>query len=93
MKIDERFKNLSKILADIDQAQDIQNFMLDLCTPQEIKAMSERWEICCLLHHTRLSYREIHQKTGVSLTTIGRVARFLNNESYEGYKKVLIKGE
>jgi uncharacterized protein YerC len=28
-----------------------------------------------------LSYREIHERTAVSITTIGRVARFLNQGS------------
>jgi TrpR-related protein YerC/YecD len=66
-----------------------QRFFTDLCTPQELAAMQERWRVCQLLETSDLSYRDIHQKTGTSLTTIGRVARFLREESYKGYKLVL----
>ena len=69
-------------------------FLKDLCTPQEISALQERWRVCQLLDR-EMSYRDIHQVTGASLTTVGRVARFLKNESYQGYRSVLdkMKGE
>jgi uncharacterized protein YerC len=44
-----------------------------------------------LLEQGNLSYREIHRITGASLTTIGRVARFLKDESYNGYQVMLNK--
>ncbi|HQS84050.1 MAG: transcriptional regulator [Alphaproteobacteria bacterium 16-39-46] len=65
------------------------NFLKDLCTPQEIAALAERWRVCKLLNQGDLSYREIHRLTGASLTTIGRVARFLKDEPYHGYQKIL----
>lgn len=70
------------------------NFLKDLCTPQEAKALSERWRVCQLLAGGELSYRQIHEISGASLTTIGRVARFLKNEPYQGYSTILnrIKG-
>ena len=64
-------------------------FFHDLCTPAEITAMCERWKVAQLLDQKQLSYREIHQKTKVSLATIGRVARFLTQESYKGYRLIL----
>ncbi|ETZ04910.1 MULTISPECIES: YerC/YecD family TrpR-related protein [Holospora] len=66
------------------------NFLKDLCTPFELSALSERWQICKALSNG-LSYREIHVKLGASLTTIGRVARFLKDEPYQGYTAVLQK--
>ena len=66
-------------------------FFKDLCTPQEIKALAERWRVCQLLDQGELSYREIHAVTGVSLATIGRVARFLKDEPHQGYQFVLKK--
>ena len=71
------------------------NFFKDLCTPQELKALTERWRVCQLLNHENLSYREIHGRTGASLTTIGRVARFLKDEPYHGYRMILnrMKGD
>jgi TrpR-related protein YerC/YecD len=52
-------------------------FLRDLCTPAEIQAMADRWVIVEYLKR-RLPYREIRRLTGISLTTIGRVARFLS---------------
>ncbi len=65
------------------------NFLKDLCTPQELSSLAERWKVCRLLDQGDLSYRDIHAKTGASLTTIGRVARFLKEEPYKGYKVIL----
>ncbi len=63
--------------------------MTDLCTPGEIDDFCERWEIAQLLHQESHSYRDIAGMTGASTTTVARVARFLNQESYQGYKIVL----
>lgn len=48
----------------------------DLTTPAELEALSDRWRVVLLLAEN-LPYRAIHERTGVSVTTIGRVARFL----------------
>ena len=64
-------------------------FFRDLCTPAELEAMSQRWQIAQLLEKGDLSYREIQEKTGASLTTVGRVARFLSHESNQGYALAL----
>ena len=64
-------------------------FLKDLCTPQELEVLTERWRVCKLLHQDELSYREIHRISGASLTTIGRVARFLKIETNRGYLRVL----
>lgn len=59
-------------------------FLRDLCTPAELQALADRWAIVELLGQG-LPYREINRLTGVSVTTIGRVARFLTagNGGYE----------
>src|SRR5262245_28506539 len=51
-------------------------FFRDLCTPAELQAMADRWAVVELLQRD-LPYREIHRLTGVSVTTVGRVARYL----------------
>jgi TrpR-related protein YerC/YecD len=56
--------------------EECRNFFRDLCTPAELQAMADRWAVVELLEQG-LPYREIHKQTGVSVTTIGRVARFL----------------
>jgi len=55
--------------------EEVRQFLTDLCTPAELEAMYDRWGVVLLLEQG-MSYREISQKTGVSVTTIGRVARF-----------------
>jgi TrpR-related protein YerC/YecD len=52
------------------------NFFRDLCTPAELQAMADRWAVVECLDRG-LPYREIHRQTGVSVTTISRVARCL----------------
>lgn len=75
----------------IKNAEEMACFFKDLCTPQEIRALAERWRVCQLLNTGELSYREINQLTGASLATIGRVARFLKEEPHHGYQLVLTR--
>ena len=63
--------------------------LTDLCTPAEIRTLAERWHVARLLDRTGLSYREIHEATGVSTTTIVRVARFLKQEPHQGYRRAI----
>ena len=75
----------------LETSDEVMNFLRDLCTPQELKSLQERWEVCQLLADGELSYRQISKQTGSSTTTIGRVSRFLNDEPYKGYRKLLDK--
>ena len=54
----------------------VKAFLQDLCTPAELEAMTDRWRVVPLLQQG-MPYREIHDLTLVSVTTIGRVARTL----------------
>jgi Trp operon repressor len=91
MKNNDKNISLAKAFLLCKSEQDVENFLLDLCTPSEIKDLKERWLVCQTLYYEELSYRQIHQKLGVSLTTIGRVARFLKDEKNFGYKNILNK--
>jgi TrpR-related protein YerC/YecD len=62
-------------LRTVDECRD---FFRDLCTPAELQALADRWSVVMLLRQN-LPYREIHRLTGVSVTTIGRVARYLDH--------------
>lgn len=73
-------RNLCTALAALDSADEVRAFLRDLCTPAEIQAMADRWAVVDLLRRD-LPYREIHRRSGVSITTIGRVARFLTRGS------------
>ena len=67
--------------------RECQRFFSDLCTPAELEALVDRWAVVAHLAEGR-PYREIHDLTGVSVTTIGRVARFLSGGN-DGYRTVL----
>ena len=81
--------NLYEAILLLNNRQECENFLKDLCTPKELKDFNDRWEIAKLLDEGRLSYREIAEQTQTSLTTITRVARFLKDEPYRGYRTLL----
>jgi TrpR-related protein YerC/YecD len=83
---------ISKVLKELNSSKDIENFLLDLCTPSEIEAMEERWEVAQLLYEGKSTYRDIASKLNTSTATVTRVARFLFKETNQGYIKVLKKG-
>ena len=82
-------KNLNEALLMLKNKNEVDGFLKDLCTPAELKALEERWSVAQLLYEDNLSYREIANKLKTSTTTVTRVARFLSNEPYQGYKKLL----
>jgi TrpR-related protein YerC/YecD len=69
--------------------EEMARLLTDLCTPQEIRTLAERWHVARLLDGTDLSYRDIHDATGVSTTTIVRIARFLRQEPHQGYRAAI----
>ena len=69
--------SLYKAFLTMDKPGEVRQFLLDLCTPSELEAIVDRWWTASLLKEGR-SYRDISEITGVSVTTIGRVARYLN---------------
>lgn len=70
-------QSLYQAFLTLDTPAEVRQFLLDLCTPSELEAIVDRWWTASLLSEGK-SYREISEITGVSVTTIGRVARFLN---------------
>lgn len=60
----------------LETVDEVRAFFRDLCTPAELQAMADRWAVVALLRDG-LPYREVQRHTGVSVTTIGRVARYL----------------
>jgi TrpR-related protein YerC/YecD len=69
-------RNLAAALVTLRTPEECRSFLRDLCTPAELQAMSDRWAVVEWLKQGT-PYREIHRLTGVSVTTIGRVARYL----------------
>ena len=76
-------------LLSLRSRQELRRFLADLCTPGELKAFAERWQVARLLDEGKLTYRDIAARTGASTTTVVRVARFLNDMPHRGYRLVL----
>jgi TrpR-related protein YerC/YecD len=70
-------------------ADEMARLLADLCTPAEVRTLAERWHVARLLGQTDLTYRDIHDATGVSTTTIVRVARFLRQEPHQAYQMAI----
>ncbi|WP_240097817.1 YerC/YecD family TrpR-related protein [Thermomonas flagellata] len=73
---DAGLRALAQVLAALRDPAAVAAFLQDLCTPAELEALADRWKVVPLLR-AGTPYRAIHDRTGVSVTTIGRVARTL----------------
>jgi len=83
-------KNLNQLcraILSLNNKKDIQNFLIDLCTQTELQAMSERLEVAKLINQ-KISYRKISELTGLSTTTITRIANWMK-DGKQGYNKAL----
>ena len=80
-------RSLSEALLTLETTEEVRQFLQDLCTPAELEAMVDRWRVAQLLEQG-LPYREIRDLTEVSVTTVGRVARFLE-QGTGGYRTAL----
>lgn len=80
-------ESLCRALLSLDTPAEMQAFLRDLCTPAELEALVDRWRVVPYLL-AGYAYREIHDRTSVSVTTIGRVARFLQ-QGNGGYLAVV----
>lgn len=79
--------SLFQALLTLRSEQECKQFFDDLCTPAELEALVDRWRVVAYLDDG-MPYRKIHELTGVSVTTIGRVARFLTGGN-GGYRTAL----
>ena len=79
--------SLCRALLALDGVAEMRAFLRDLCTPAELEALVDRWRVVPYLLQGR-AYREIHERTAVSVTTIGRVARFLS-QGNGGYQAAI----
>lgn len=70
----------------LEDGNEAMQFFTDLCTPAELESMADRWQVVPLLRQG-IPYRTIHEQTGVSVTTITRVARCLSFGT-GGYKLI-----
>lgn len=88
--MDNKLSELAQIIACIDNPALAKQFLVDLCTPQELEAMADRWQVAQLVHQG-VPYRKISEHTGASTTTVTRVARALTYGE-KGYLTLLERG-
>lgn len=80
---------LYRAILALESVDECRRFFHDLCTPAELEALIDRWNVVAHLEDG-LPYRRIHELTGVSVTTIGRVARYLTGGD-GGYRIALAR--
>jgi TrpR-related protein YerC/YecD len=85
--VDAARKALYRAILSLKTPGECEQFLTDLCTPAELEALTDRWAVVEYLD-AGLPYRRIHELTGVSVTTIGRVARYLTSGT-GGYSTAL----
>lgn len=67
--------------------EECERFLSDLCTPQELIKLKERWRVAQHLAQN-IAYRKISEDLGASTTTITRVACALSHGK-GGYQLML----
>jgi TrpR-related protein YerC/YecD len=80
---------VKKAFFSLKTEEDIEHFLEDLMTPKEILEFSKRILAAEMLQK-KIPYTEITEKTGLSSTTIARVAKCLHGDK-QGYQKVIKK--
>lgn len=80
-------KQLYKAMLSLESYEECENFVHDICTVAEIRAISQRLEVAKLIEEGN-TYEEIEKRTGASTATISRIKRYLNHGK-DGYKTVL----
>jgi TrpR-related protein YerC/YecD len=77
---------LFNAILQIESYEECCNFFDDLCTVQELRALSQRIEVASMLTEGKV-YSDIVAETGASTATISRVNRSLNYGS-DGYRVI-----
>lgn len=82
-------KSLVRAVLSLSTPQQCEAFLRDLMTEKEIEEFSNRLRAAEMLTD-KVPYTEIVKATGLSSTTVARVAKWLNGKE-QGYKSVLAK--
>ena len=73
---DENTDMLMRAVASFKSIDECYEFFEDLCSPSEIKTMSQRFQVARMIKGNKL-YSEIVSETGVATATISRVRNSL----------------
>lgn len=91
-KIEKKYlDNLYKAILSLKNTQECAAFLDDVCTIQELEALSQRFEVARLLHEGK-NYVDINKLTGASTATICRVSKCLSYGD-GGYRTVIQRME
>lgn len=82
-----RSELLYESILTLQNVDEVKNFLKDLCTVSELRAMEQRIEVAVLLSDGMI-YNDILERTGASSATISRVNRALQYGA-DGYQIVL----
>lgn len=82
-----RSELLYESILTLQNVDEVKNFLKDLCTVSELRAMEQRVEVAVLLSEGMI-YNDILERTGASSATISRVNRALQYGA-DGYQVVL----
>ena len=83
---------LYETIMKLKDPQECQRFFEDLCTPVELRAMEQRFDVAVYLQQG-LVYLDILQKTGASSATISRVRRAMLDGGAGGVMREVILRE
>lgn len=73
-----KLKKLAHAFLLINTEKDMLAFLRDVATLEELDALSSRWQAVAMIE-SGLPYRTIAEKTGLSTTTVTRVAHWLRH--------------
>lgn len=80
-------RELAAAMASLRDGDEALRFLRDLCTVNELRELTARWEVARLLD-AGVSYHDISERTGASSATISRVNQWLRY-GRDGYRLVL----
>jgi TrpR-related protein YerC/YecD len=87
----EKADRLMDAILTLQSREEAYNFFEDLCTINELEAMSQRFEVADMLRKDE-TYQKISAETGASTATISRVNRALYYGE-DGYETILKRME
>ena len=82
----QRLEQLFRLIASIEDPEDVKAFFMDLCTVKEIQNMAERCYAAQLLLEGN-TYNQVMSKADISSATLSRVSRCVQYGN--GYSRLL----
>ena len=79
--------DLYRAILSLEDLADAKAYFRDLLTEGEIKEFAERWKVARMIA-AEVPYTSIIEQTGLSSTTVARVARWVKNGT-GGYRRML----